>query len=184
MLRHTQAGEVVVRLKGGDPSIFGRAGEERAFLEAHGVQVEVIPGVTTASAAAAEFGFSLTTRADARRVLLATGRTLEGPSGDIGIAADSLTTLCLYMGCTDIRRLCSQLLAAGRLASTPAVAAINVSRSNSRLVRSTLSMLPDDLPDAMSDAPVFIAIGDACAAAVSTGEQRAVAPPAAARQAC
>ncbi len=108
MLRFAQAGETVVRLKGGDPSIYGRSGEERAFLEAHGVSVEVIPGVTTACAAAAEFGFSLTTRAGARRVLIATGRTLEGAS-DLSTVADPETTLCLYMGCKDIEAISAQL---------------------------------------------------------------------------
>jgi uroporphyrin-III C-methyltransferase len=166
MLRLAQEGETVVRLKGGDPSIFGRAGEERAFLEAHGVSVEVIPGVTTASAAAAEFGFSLTTRAGARRVMIATGRTLEGAS-DLSDAVDTTTTLCLYMGCADIEGVAAQLIAAGLSPATPAIAAIDVSRPGSRLVSSTLAGLPAALCNETGAAPVFIAIGKACAAAVS-----------------
>lgn len=183
MLHLARAGEIVVRLKGGDPSIFGRSGEERDFLEAHGVEVEVIPGVTTASAAAAEFGFSLTTRAGARRVLLATGRTLEGPAGDLEIGADPSTTLCLYMGCADIGRLCDQLAAAGLPAATPAIAAINVSRPGSRLVKSTLASLPAALAGEAGDAPVFIAIGQACAAAISAWEPQAVRPSTSSRSA-
>ena len=74
MLRLARRGLKVVRLKGGDPSVFGRCGEERAFLEAHGVAVEIMPGVTAASAAAAQFGFPLTHRGEARRLVFATAR--------------------------------------------------------------------------------------------------------------
>lgn len=181
MLRLVQAGEVVIRLKGGDPSIYGRSGEELAFLQAHGTRVEVVPGVTTACAAAAEFGFSLTTRGGARRVLIATGRTLEGAS-ELSGAADAETTLCLYMGCADIGNVSAQLVGAGLSADTPAIAAIDVSRPGSRLIRSTLSGLPDALAGEASSAPVFIAIGSACAVAVSADQ--AAARPAAALLAC
>jgi uroporphyrin-III C-methyltransferase len=181
MLRFAQAGETVVRLKGGDPSIYGRSCEERSFLEAHGVNIEVIPGVTTACAAAAEFGFSLTTRAGARRVLIATGRTLEG-SSDLSSAADAQTTLCLYMGCADIEGVSSQLINAGLSPETPAIAAIDVSRPGSRLIRSTLSGLPTALSGETSGAPVFIAVGNACATAVSA--RQASAPPVSALLAC
>ncbi len=173
MLRLAQAGEIVVRLKGGDPSIYGRSGEERAFLEAYGIEVEVVPGVTTACAAAAEFGFSLTTRAGARRVLIATGRTLEGAS-ELSSAADAETTLCLYMGCADIESVSIQLIGAGLSPETPAIAAIGVSRPGSRLIRSTLAGLPAALASETSGAPVFIAVGNACAAAVS--DRQAAAP--------
>src|SRR6185369_8788832 len=74
MLRLARRGLEVVRLKGGDPSIFGRVGEEREFLQAHGIEVEVVPGVTAACAAAAQFGFPLTHRGEARRLLIATAR--------------------------------------------------------------------------------------------------------------
>lgn len=173
MLRLAQAGEIVVRLKGGDPSIYGRSGEERAFLEGYDIEVEVVPGITTACAAAAEFGFSLTTRAGARRVLIATGRTLEGAS-ELSSAADAETTLCLYMGCADIESVSIQLIDAGLSPETPAIAAIDVSRPGSRLIRSTLSGLPAALSSETSGAPVFIAVGNACATAVS--DRQAAAP--------
>ena len=72
MLRLARRGLKVVRLKGGDPSIFGRVGEEREFLTSHGVEVEVVPGVTAACAAAAQFRFPLTHRGEARRLLIST----------------------------------------------------------------------------------------------------------------
>jgi uroporphyrin-III C-methyltransferase len=184
MCRLALAGETVVRLKGGDPSIFGRVAEEREFLERHSIAVEVIPGVTTASAAAAEFGFSLTTRAGARRVLLATGRTLEGAADDWSPAADPSTTLCLYMGCADIAVIAEQLMAAGLSAATPAVVAIDVSRPNSRLIVSTLSHLSTDLDNVPNDALVFIVIGEACGAAVTACELPEAFQPAAGLPAC
>ena len=171
MLKFARTGAMVVRLKGGDPSIFGRAAEERAYLEDHGVPVEVVPGITTASAAAAEFGFSLTTRAGARRVVIATGRTLDGASGDWAAIADPSTTLCLYMGCADISSISQQLIQAGMSRETPAIAAIDVSRPGSRLVSSTIDQLADALSHEKIAAPVFICIGLACADAISAAPE-------------
>ncbi|MGE3143374.1 MAG: uroporphyrinogen-III C-methyltransferase [Hyphomonadaceae bacterium] len=171
MARMARGGAHVVRLKGGDPSVFGRAGEERAFLEACGVRVETIAGVTTACAAAAQFGFSLTERPFARRVLFATGRTLAGPQGDWRSAADGETTLCLYMGCADIAAIAADLIAAGRSPDTPALAAIDVERAHARRVTSTLSGLAGAMAGESTDAPVLIVIGEACAAAFSRDAQ-------------
>ena len=171
MLKFARTGAEVVRLKGGDPSIFGRAAEERAYLESHGVAVEVVPGITTASAAAAEFGFSLTTRAGARRVVLATGRTLDGASSDWATMANPSTTLCLYMGCADIASISQQLIQAGMPPSTPAIAALDVSRPGSRLVASTIGKIAIDLAREQIAAPVFICIGKACSDATIAGRE-------------
>lgn len=165
MARLARNGAYVVRLKGGDPSIFGRAAEEREFLERQGVEVEVIPGITTASAAAAQFGFALTARDTARRVLFATGRTAHGPTLDWTAAADPETTLCLYMGCAEIGAIAANLIAAGRAGTTPAIAAIGVERAGARLVRATLSTLPSVLASEDFAEPVFIVIGQVCARA-------------------
>lgn len=174
MARLARSGLHVVRLKGGDPSIFGRAGEEREFLEACGVAVEVVPGVTTASAAAAQFGFSLTLRELARRAVFATGRTLEGCAGGWTAAADPQTTVCLYMGCADIADISSQLIAAGRGAETPAIAAIDVERRGARLIRSTLGGLANALAGLEASGPVFITIGEAAAQARGLAPEDAV----------
>jgi uroporphyrin-III C-methyltransferase len=174
MVRFARRGSTVVRLKGGDPSIFGRAAEERDFLEAAGIPVEVIPGVTTATAAAAQFGFSLTTRETARRVLFATGRTLTGAAGSWQAAADSETTLCLYMGCGDIAAISAQLLAAGRDPRTPAIAAIDVERPGARLLTSTLADIASVLAAERLEGPVFITIGETAAAA---GAQQLASDP-------
>jgi uroporphyrin-III C-methyltransferase len=131
------------------------------------VTVEVIPGVTTASAAAAEFGFSLTTRAGARRVVLATGRTFDGASGDWAALADPGNTLCLYMGCADIAEISADLIRHGLPAATCAIAAIDVSRPTSRLLTSTIGALAVHLSAKQLSGPVFICIGNACADARS-----------------
>jgi uroporphyrin-III C-methyltransferase len=159
IVRFARTGATVVRLKGGDPSIFGRAGEERAYIEAAGIPVEVVPGITTASAAAAQFGFSLTERGTARRVLFATGRTLEGAAGGWKAAADDSTTLCLYMGCGDIAHIAAEMNAAGRAPTTPALAAIDVERRGARLVRATLATLASKLAREPATGPVLIVIG-------------------------
>lgn len=164
MVRLARRGERVVRLKGGDPSIFGRAGEERVFVEAHGVPVEIIPGVTTASAAAAQFGFSLTERGLARRVLFATGRTLRGREADWRGAADSETTLCLYMGCAEIASIARDLIAAGRSASTPVAIVSNVERQGAHLETTELGDLAYRRPPRSLDGPVLIVIGEGAAA--------------------
>ncbi|NJR20274.1 MAG: uroporphyrinogen-III C-methyltransferase [Hyphomonadaceae bacterium] len=119
MVRLAKSGAQIVRLKGGDPSVFGRAAEERRFLELAGIDVRVVPGVTTASAAAAQFGFSLTKRGAAQTVVFATGRTAFGAQNDWRAAADPNATVCLYMGCADIAATCEQLLARGRHGDTP-----------------------------------------------------------------
>ncbi|HEV7690192.1 MAG TPA: uroporphyrinogen-III C-methyltransferase [Hyphomonadaceae bacterium] len=168
MVRFARTGATVVRLKGGDPSIFGRAAEERAFVEAQGIDVDIIPGITTASAAAAQFGFSLTARQRARRVIFATGRTLDGAAESWRAAADPETTLCLYMGCADISAIAARLIAAGLDGNTPALAALDVSRAGASLIRSTLAGLPADLSNVSSGAPVFICIG---AVAADASEQ-------------
>jgi uroporphyrin-III C-methyltransferase len=175
MARLARGGAYVVRLKGGDPSIFGRAAEERAFLEAQGVSVDIIPGITTASAAAAQFGFSLTEREVARRMLFATGRTQNGAAASWESAADPETTLCLYMGCGDIAGISAHLLALGRDPTTPALAAIDVERPGARVVRSNLKDLAADLAGLGQSGPVFITIGEVCAAAQQQREPLSVA---------
>jgi len=167
MLRLARRGLKVVRLKGGDPSIFGRAGEERAFLEAHGVPVEVVPGVTAACAAASQFAFPLTHRGVARRVVFATARVRDGAVLDAGweTAADPETTLALYMGRDALPAVARRLVEEGRPATTPAVAVENAGSPAARLIRGTLETLPASLKAAACEGPVMIVIGEAAATA-------------------
>ena len=164
MARLAKQGQNVVRLKGGDPSMFGRAAEERAFLEAEGVSVETIAGVTTASAAAAQFGFSLTERSIARRVLFATGRTLDGAEMDWGAAFHAETTLCLYMGCADSAGIAKRLIEGGRDAQTPVLAISNVERTDAQARALSLHDLAQGAAQ-RAEGPTFILIGEACRSA-------------------
>jgi uroporphyrin-III C-methyltransferase len=165
MVRLALQGARVVRLKGGDPSIFGRAQEEIAVLEAAGVEVEIIPGITTASAAAAQFGFPLTQRGSAQSVLFLTGRTVLGMQANLRAAADPTTTLCLYMGCADCEDIANQLMKLGRSAKTPALIARNVGRFDATMEVTNLANLGSVVAAQTSQAPGLIIIGEVCASA-------------------
>ena len=173
MLRLALRGLRVVRLKGGDPSVFGRCGEERDFLEAHGVDVEVVPGITAASAAAAQFGFPLTHRGEARRLMIATARTFDGALVDGGWreAADAETTVALYMAGQVAGEVAARLIAEGRPPSTPALAVENAGRVDARLVTSTLAQLPKAVADAAFEGPVLLLVGAIAARARKTGAE-------------
>src|SRR3954449_2137072 len=111
---------VVVRLKGGDPMLFGRAHEEISFLLQHGVRVEVVPGVTAALAASAELGISLTRRGAARTVAFVTPRVGAGEAASTWVptvlAADAAA---IYMGAGEARAISQALIRAGKAADTP-----------------------------------------------------------------
>lgn len=169
MLRLARRGLDVVRLKGGDPSIFGRVGEEQAFLHAHGVATEIVPGVTAASAAAAQFGFPLTHRGESRRLLICTATGVGGALLEVGqnaVAAD--TTLAVYMGRDQARAIASRLIADGRPASTPAAAIENAGHPDARAIWSTLEALPGLLDAARPSGPVVLLIGDVTARAAAS----------------
>ncbi len=167
MLRLAERGLWVVRLKGGDPSIFGRSGEEAEFLERHGVEVEVVPGVTAASAAAAQFGFPLTHRGEARRLVLATVRTGDGEvtGGGWAALADPEATVALYMGRDSAGEAAARLIAEGRAPSTPAIAVENAGRSEARLIHARLDGLGDAVAAAGVTGPVLLVIGEVAARA-------------------
>jgi uroporphyrin-III C-methyltransferase len=134
---------VVVRLKGGDPMLFGRAQEEIAALEAAGVRYEVVPGVTAALAATAELGISLTQRGVARSVALVTPRVGDGeaPSEWVRsvVAADAAA---IYMGAGHAEAIAAALIAAGKSASTPIAIVENASLPGAQTRYTTLSGLP------------------------------------------
>ncbi|CAN5267935.1 uroporphyrinogen-III C-methyltransferase [soil metagenome] len=170
MLRLARKGLRVVRLKGGDPSIFGRVGEEAAYLRDHGVSVEVVPGVTAACAAAAQFGFPLTHRGEARRVVFTTARLEAGAlAGDWSAASDPEATLAIYMGGEVAGALSQRMIAAGRSADTPAVAVERAGGADARLYPCTLGTLATALDDTRGG-PVLIVIGEVAAQARGVGD--------------
>jgi len=167
MLRLARRGLRVVRLKGGDPSVFGRSGEERAFLEAHGIDVEIIPGVTAASAAAAQFAFPLTHRGQARRVSFVTARVESGAVTDTGweALADAQTTAVFYMARDSAGAVVDRMIAQGRSALTPALAVENAGRRNARAVAAPLKLLAQAVEAALFEGPVLLVVGEAAAQA-------------------
>lgn len=170
MARLALKGLRVVRLKGGDPSVFGRSGEEKDYLEARGVAVNIIPGVTAASAAAAQFGFPLTHRGEARRLVLLTARIHDGSldtSGWAEAAADRKATLAVYMGRDTAGQIAEGLIALGRDPMTPALAVENAGSPCARLITAPLHRLGEVIRAAAPEGPVILIIGDVASRARS-----------------
>lgn len=161
---------VVVRLKGGDPLLFGRAQEEIDALAAAGIAVEVVPGITAALGAAADLGVSLTRRGLSRNVLFVTPRVGEGEPRrrDWAAAVAAADTAVIYMGLQEAAVIAASLLAHGMAASTPVVAVENASLPAARRERATLAELPR-FAHAGFTGPVALLVGDVFAAARAAG---------------
>ncbi|WGG49077.1 uroporphyrinogen-III C-methyltransferase [Rugamonas sp. DEMB1] len=154
-----QAGKcaLVVRLKGGDPMLFGRADEELRALEAAGIEVEVVPGITTALAAAAATRQPLTQRGVARSVAFFTSSTAPAHPGLT--AVPDTDTLVQYMGGREAIVTARRLLEQGRPAATPVVVIENCSRADQRVLRLTLGTLAQGLGE--THGPVLVMLGEA-----------------------
>ncbi len=139
-------GRRVVRLKSGDPGIFGRAGEEIEAARAAGIPVEIVPGVTAASAAAAALGHSLTERGVSDTLVLSTGTgRAEAPLPDCTRFAGPGTTTAIYMGVRQADRICAALRARGLPEASPVEVCVDVSKPSQRLLSTTLSGLAERL---------------------------------------
>jgi uroporphyrin-III C-methyltransferase len=155
------AGKRVVRLKGGDPSIFGRSSEELGACRKAGVRVSICPGITAASAAVASVGASLTLRGVARKLSLVTAHARKGEDLilDWKTLADPQATLAIYMGKAVCRTISQHLIAAGLPSSTPAVVVENASLPNERIVRTTLALLEIATSPVISNGPAMLLMG-------------------------
>jgi uroporphyrin-III C-methyltransferase len=180
MLKLARQGLRVVRLKGGDPSVFGRSGEETAFLEAHGVPVDIVPGITAVSAAAAQFAFPLTHRGQSRRLVMATARVENGEVVGEGwdAMADGDATLALYMSRDSLAEVAERLIQAGRSVATPALAIENAGSAEAVAIHGDLGTLPALLRRAERSGPVVVVIGAVAALArcEETGSARDALP--------
>jgi uroporphyrin-III C-methyltransferase len=160
----------VVRLKGGDPMLFGRAQEEIDALEAAGVPYEVVPGITAALAACAQIGTSLTQRGYARTVALATPRVGDGQVGtpwqDALARADAGA---IYMGVGEAAAVSAALLAVGKPATTPVVVVENASLPHARTFHTTLAELPR-MAQVTLEGPAMILLGPQFAARPTRAE--------------
>ena len=162
LVKAALAGERVVRLKGGDPSIFGRSAEEIDALAQHGVRVRICPGITAASAAAASACVSLSLRGTARQVRFVTAQARDGAAIDLDWAslADPGATLAFYMGRAAAADICRKLIAHGLAATTPVLIARDVSLAEERMIHTRLDLLPIAIGSA-SGGPALILIGEA-----------------------
>ncbi|MGD9472232.1 MAG: uroporphyrinogen-III C-methyltransferase [Novosphingobium sp.] len=161
------AGERVVRLKGGDPAIFGRATEEIEACRAAGVPVQICPGITAASAAAASIGASLTLRGLSRKLTLVTAHARAGEvlSLDWARLADPEATLAVYMGKAAAGEVAAQLIASGAAGDTPVALIENASLPGERVLLTRLDLLGLSAGAALGGGPALILIGAAIGAA-------------------
>src|SRR5512134_2075123 len=154
-------GKRVLRLKGGDPFIFGRGGEEAEFLARHGVRFEVVPGVTSASGASAYAGIPLTHRDHARAVVFVTGHLKDGSTDlDWPMLARPRQTVVIYMGVTRLAEICGELVAHGLDPATPAAVIERATTPKQRVVTGTVGTLPAVAKAAGVKPPALIVVGE------------------------
>lgn len=162
MVSLAKQGKRVVRLKGGDPLIFGRAGEELDACEAAGIKAEIVPGITAAQGAAAALGLSLTDRKHSRRLQYITGHAMSGalPNDiDWRALADPVTTTAIYMPVRTLQSLVTRALTEGLDPATPAAAIARATRPDQQVVRSAIADLPARLAEANLPGPVLVMLG-------------------------
>jgi uroporphyrin-III C-methyltransferase/precorrin-2 dehydrogenase/sirohydrochlorin ferrochelatase len=168
LLEHARAGKRVVRLKGGDPFVFGRGGEELEFLRAHDIPYEVVPGITAAVACAAYAGVPLTHRDHAQSVRFVTAHCQSSlDTLDWVALAQERQTLAVYMGVGELDALQTQLIQHGRAASTPFALIENGSRAGQRVVTGTLAQLAECAAVHTVHSPALLILGEVAALATS-----------------
>jgi uroporphyrin-III C-methyltransferase len=161
LVDHARRGRRVVRLKGGDPSLFARAGEELDFLRRHGYEPAIVPGVTAALGCAAAIGMPLTDRRSSSSVTIVTGQAREGePATDWRRLAGQRRTLVVYMGRDNAATIVDGLIAGGQDARTPVAVIANGTREDQRVVTGTLAELPTLAARHDERDPALIVIGD------------------------
>ncbi len=166
LARHAAAGAEVVRLKGGDPFVFGRGGEELAYLRRRGIPVEVVPGITAATGCAAAAGMPLTRRGIASAVTFVTGHGAGGSTDlDWSAFARGGQTLVIYMGLAEAGRIAARLIAHGLSPATPALVVEKGTTPAERIVPATVGGLEDAIAASRVAAPALIVIGEVAALA-------------------
>jgi uroporphyrin-III C-methyltransferase len=165
MLRYTRQGKCVVRLKGGDPCIFGRGGEEAMWLRERGVAVELVNGITAGLAGATNCDIPLTLRGVSRGVTLVTAHTQDDSSLNWRALAEGGTTLVVYMGVAKLEEIRLQLLNGGMAADMPVAMIENASLPQQRECRSTLAWMQRDALAFALKSPAILVIGSVAEAA-------------------
>jgi uroporphyrin-III C-methyltransferase len=158
LLDAAQRYQTVVRLKGGDPMLFGRAHEEIEFLVGKGIQVKITPGITAALAAAAHLGISMTRRGKARSVAFVTPRVGAGMASSSWVrAALAADTVAIYMGADELPEIAAQLIVAGKSMATPVAVLENASMPDMTVAYGSLARLPSWQS---GGGPALVLIGD------------------------
>jgi uroporphyrin-III C-methyltransferase len=161
LVRLAREGHDVVRLKGGDPYIFGRGGEEALALARAGIAFEVVPGITSAQGMAAATGMPLTQREYAGSVVYVTGHAREGgPEPDWAALARPRQTVVFYMGIGALARICRQMVAHGLRSDTPAAVVEHATLPRQRVIQGTLLTLPALAVSQGVQPPALIVIGE------------------------
>jgi len=161
LVKHALAGKTVVRLKGGDPFIFGRGGEELQEVVRHGIHFESIPGITAASAAASRAGIPLTHRDHAQAVKFVTAcKKLGAPNNDYDELLDSTQTVVFYMGLNRLDEMTQGLIAAGRDSNTPFAVISHASLPTQQLLIGTLGNIAEQQAEAKLPTPALLIMGD------------------------
>jgi len=162
LVEHALGGQVVIRLKGGDPFVFGRGGEEVAACVEAGVPVQVVPGVTSAVAAPAAAGIPVTQRGVARSFAVVTASTAHGDPQppDLAALARSVDTLVVLMGAGRLQELCDELIVGGLAEDHPAAIVQWATTPEERTVTASLSKLPALAREAAIGPPATLVIGE------------------------
>ena len=161
---------VVVRLKGGDPFVFGRGGEEVEYLRRHRVPVEVVPGISSALAGPAAAGIPVTHRELSRSVVVVTGHTTDGGDAPNWAALAQIDTVVVLMGVGNAAQIAERLMAAGKPPETPAAAVQSATLPDQRQVVATLGTLAQAIDTAGLGTPAVLVVG--AVAALATGGDR------------
>ncbi|MFC5697538.1 uroporphyrinogen-III C-methyltransferase [Pseudomonas sp. GCM10022186] len=165
MLRYARQGKCVVRLKGGDPCIFGRGSEEAEWLAERGIESELVNGITAGLAGATNCGIPLTLRGISRGVTLVTAHTQDDSSLNWHALAQSGTTLVVYMGVAKLADIREGLLAGGMSSAMPVAMIENASLPHQRECRSSLGQMQADARAFELKSPAILVIGEVAAAA-------------------
>jgi uroporphyrin-III C-methyltransferase len=163
LVEHGRAGKLVVRLKGGDPFVFGRGGEEVQALVEAGVPVEVVHGVSSIGAVPGAAGIPITHRGVSQQVTIVTGQACDGASPEFAALAQAPGTLVFFMGLARVGRLAEGLVAAGRAADTPAAVISKGTTAEQRVVTAPLGELGAAVERAGLEPPALVVVGDVVA---------------------
>lgn len=163
LLTKAENGQDIARLKGGDPLIFGRGGEEFRYLEDHDIEVDIVPGITAATAVSSQLGVPLTDRDVASEVTFLTGHEAPEKSADEldwECMATCRKTLVIYMGVNQLPNIAETLIDYGRAPTTPAIAVENATSTKQRVLNGTLKSLPERAKQEELTPPALIVIGE------------------------